>query len=1024
MRKKLLSTLLALSVALTLVPLSALAEGNDGSSDAAGGQQGKVEELTPNLTEVKTETRTDDTSGKSASVIEVSVAPNAKVPFSPKEEAIGRTRDGWWVGVKIVAPKGVILDTSDGTGSSGAVLFRNNGDNEDRAWKEPIVDGGNGSETDPYYMGAWIGPSLEKLAAGETIYNAVWYFNWDGSNDTGITIEKEEFTGATGAADMEGVDQIIKVTFELKDGVQLAGKEESDGLAWPINVTFNTNEGSPVAAQKLGLGCKAEEPSVPTRNGYTFGGWYTEKECKTAWDFNKDTVTRDLTLYAKWTENTQTPTAPTLSFAISDNSEDLFGKKASDLLTGGSVSFGAAGSDGKIPVAVSGTAKEITDYTQFNEADKTEQNGHYLPLKITPRGSGCKVTVTGSKTKTFENWPEAGDTLVMRLDALTGYRFEVKVEKEGKSTTYTVDCSKVMPKPDEKYTVTYDSQGGSSVEKQTVSAGGKAEEPSAPTRNGYTFGGWYTEKECKTAWDFNKDTVTRDLTLYAKWTENTQTPTAPTLSFAIPDNSEDLFGKKASDLLTGGSVSSGAAGSDGKIPVAVSGTAKEITDYTQFNEADKTEQNGHYLPLKITPRGSGCKVTVTGSKTKTFENWPEAGDTLVMRLDALTGYRFEVKVEKEGKSTTYTVDCSKVMPKPDEKYTVTYDSQGGSSVEKQTVSAGGKAEEPSAPTRNGYTFGGWYTEKECKTAWDFNKDTVTRDLTLYAKWTEKTNTGDEPNEDGEYEINIRSGIRHGTVEVSRWYAEPGTRVTITVDPESDYVVDWVEAVRESNGRVLSLTQSGRRYTFTMPASDVTIDAGFRLQHVYTYTYFEPVAPARPAVFTPVFTPASWRSPVALKDVPTTSWNYASAQWAYQNGYLDVAADGTFRLDGPVSHQQMWRIMASWLGESSMSAQELANWAKQNGAANGSPAASSMTRQDVVVYLYQCCFLMGGDVSSSGNLGSYADSRLITASSVRSAWTWAVDKGIISGTADGYLHPGSTVSRGEFAAMLMRLCQSA
>ena len=590
MRKKLLSTLLALSVALTLVPLSALAEGNDGSSDAAGGQQGKVEELTPNLTEVKTETRTDDTSGKSASVIEVSVAPNAKVPFSPKEEAIGRTRDGWWVGVKIVAPKGVILDTSDGTGSSGAVLFRNNGDNEDRAWKEPIVDGGNGSETDPYYMGAWIGPSLEKLAAGETIYNAVWYFNWDGSNDTGITIEKEEFTGATGAADMKGVDQIIKVTFELKDGVQLAGKEESDGLAWPINVTFNTNEGSPVAAQKLGLG--------------------------------------------------------------------------------------------------------------------------------------------------------------------------------------------------------------------------------------------------------------------------------------------------------------------------------------------------------------------------------------------------------------------------------------------------GKAEEPSAPTRNGYTFGGWYTEKECKTAWDFNKDTVTRDLTLYAKWTEKTNTGDEPNEDGEYEINIRSGIRHGTVEVSRWYAEPGTRVTITVDPESDYVVDWVEAVRESNGRVLSLTQSGRRYTFTMPASDVTIDAGFRLQHVYTYTYFEPVAPARPAVFTPVFTPASWRSPVALKDVPTTSWNYASAQWAYQNGYLDVAADGTFRLDGPVSHQQMWRIMASWLGESSMSAQELANWAKQNGAANGSPAASSMTRQDVVVYLYQCCFLMGGDVSSSGNLGSYADSRLITASSVRSAWTWAVDKGIISGTADGYLHPGSTVSRGEFAAMLMRLCQSA
>jgi len=43
--------------------------------------------------------------------------------------------------------------------------------------------------------------------------------------------------------------------------------------------------------------------------------------------------------------------------------------------------------------------------------------------------------------------------------------------------------------------------------------------------------------------------------------------------------------------------------------------------------------------------------------------------------------------------------------------------------------------EPTAPTKTGYTFGGWYKESGCTNAWDFGSDTVTADVTLYAKWT-------------------------------------------------------------------------------------------------------------------------------------------------------------------------------------------------------------------------------------------------------------------------------------------------
>jgi uncharacterized repeat protein (TIGR02543 family) len=71
------------------------------------------------------------------------------------------------------------------------------------------------------------------------------------------------------------------------------------------------------------------------------------------------------------------------------------------------------------------------------------------------------------------------------------------------------------------YTVTFNSEGGSAVDPQSVAYGGKVTEPTAPTKDGFTFGGWYKEEACTTPWDFANDTVTMDTTLYAKWTINT-----------------------------------------------------------------------------------------------------------------------------------------------------------------------------------------------------------------------------------------------------------------------------------------------------------------------------------------------------------------------------------------------------------------------------------------------------------------------------------------------------------------------
>ena len=68
-------------------------------------------------------------------------------------------------------------------------------------------------------------------------------------------------------------------------------------------------------------------------------------------------------------------------------------------------------------------------------------------------------------------------------------------------------------------------------------------------------------------------------------------------------------------------------------------------------------------------------------------------------------------------------------------FLVSFNSMGGSIVQSQSVADGEKATEPTAPTKTGYTFGGWYSDLDLTDAWDFSTDVVTSDMMLYAKWS-------------------------------------------------------------------------------------------------------------------------------------------------------------------------------------------------------------------------------------------------------------------------------------------------
>ena len=142
-----------------------------------------------------------------------------------------------------------------------------------------------------------------------------------------------------------------------------------------------------------------------------------------------------------------------------------------------------------------------------------------------------------------------------------------------------------------RYTVSFESNGGSKVSNQTVTRNSVMKEPTAPTKENFDFDGWYSDKELKTKYDFSAK-VTKSFTLYAKWTEK--------------DNSINQI------ILT-----------IGKKDAQVFGKAKSN------DVAPKIEKDRTMLPARFVAENLGAKVewdgekqlvTITGKNLKTDEN--------------------------------------------------------------------------------------------------------------------------------------------------------------------------------------------------------------------------------------------------------------------------------------------------------------------------------------------------------------------------------------------------------------------
>jgi len=331
----------------------------------------------------------------------------------------------------------------------------------------------------------------------------------------------------------------------------------------------------------------------------------------------------------------------------------------------------------------------------------------------------------------------------------------------------------------ESFTVTFNTDGGSSINSQTVEDGKTLNVPNSPTKKGYTFVGWYYNGE---EFDFNT-AITKNITLKAVWKKSSSTETT---KYTVTFNTDGGNSINSQTVLKNGKVVKPAdPKKDGytflgwyyngskydfssKVTKNITLTAKYtknpvvVTKYTVTfdtdggsNVASQTVELGKLATKPADPTKEGY----------TFVGWYYNGSE----------YNFATKVTK---NITLTAKYTK-NPVVVTKYTVTFNTDGGSNVASQTVESGKLATKPADPTKDGYTFLGWYHNGS---KYDFSSK-VTGNITLTAKYNPvvKMEIVDVPNTTAHqaklYIVQGTTKVR-GTVDVTN---SNGVTITKTVE---------------------------------------------------------------------------------------------------------------------------------------------------------------------------------------------------------------------------------------------------
>ena len=317
----------------------------------------------------------------------------------------------------------------------------------------------------------------------------------------------------------------------------------------------------------------------------------------------------------------------------------------------------------------------------------------------------------------------------------------------------TVPVTPTVPSvpPSVSCTVTFMTNGGSLISTQTVEYGGTIIRPADPVRAGYTFGGWYRDYSLLSEYDFASP-VTRNFTLFAKWL------------YIQPETCMVVFDTNGGTILPPLTVEKGTKITPPSVPIRYGYTfagwyinrsftipysfSDAITAdtilYAKWDEALKyvvtfDSNGGSYVePQRVEFLRTALRPNDPVRSGYVFAGW-------YMNEALTTPYDFSLTITQDITLYARWVSTDNYYPYPGNpsasRYTVTFDTNGGTAVPSQTIASRQFAVRPESPKKSGYVFAGWYTSQNFDEIYIFEYVPVVKDITVYARWIDDSNPG-------------------------------------------------------------------------------------------------------------------------------------------------------------------------------------------------------------------------------------------------------------------------------------------
>ena len=582
--------------------------------------------------------------------------------------------------------------------------------------------------------------------------------------------------------------------------VTTSSPADSSSVANTYTVTFDANGGSDVAAATVTENEKVTKPTDPTKTGYTFDGWYLGE---TAFDFENVAITTNVTLTAKWNVVTYTATvsevggtATPVEFTVENKAEKLAAIVA--MLPQDDDQFDYEWSEA-LPTELALNDTQVFTYTKATKTytitfvdgnGNTMKSGKvaYGEMPVAPTETPTK-TATAQYTYTFKAWDS-------EISAVTGEK------------TYTATFNETV----NNYTLTFETDGGTTIDPMTVPYGTPASELSkvTTTKTNYTFVKWQVKTGENTYEDIPATAkVETNMTLKAVWTATEYTVTVDKVegddvpvTFTVENRAAKLAEIAAmleedtaewdyewTNMPTELALENGQTITEGRM---------KQTYTVVWNNEDGTElETDESVEYGATPEYNGTTPTkaATAQYSYTFAGWtPDVAE--------VTG------------AATYTATYTPVV----NKYTVTFDTNGGDALAEQELDYGTPVSMLSQveATKEGYKFLGW-TYANGETIPD--DATLTEDVTVKAVW-ELAHAISIDIEDKDDFLNIGKDY---TENEQKWLTyklttdlefttedfvtEENTSVSINDRSKGAYVLKTMGAVLDGQGYKITVTYS-------------------------------------------------------------------------------------------------------------------------------------------------------------------------------------------------------------------------